>query len=54
MLSPSSQRIAEGVSELEAWRLFQQIVDALLHMSSMNIVRSSFDFFFLMCMLTTP
>lgn len=32
------ERIAEGLSESEAWRLFQQIVDALVHMSSMNIL----------------
>jgi hypothetical protein len=32
------QRIAEGLSEDEAWRLFQQIVDALVHMSSLGIV----------------
>lgn len=49
MLIMLAQRIAEGVSELEAWRLFQQIVDALLHMSSMNIVRSFSDFFFFSC-----
>lgn len=32
------QRIAEGLSEEEAWRLFQQLVDALAHMASLNIV----------------
>jgi translation initiation factor 2-alpha kinase 4 len=32
------QRIAEGLSEDEAWRLFQQVVDALVHMSSLGIV----------------
>ena len=32
------ERIAEGLTESEAWRLFQQIVDALVHMSSMNIL----------------
>ena len=32
------QRIAEGISEEDAWRLFQQIVDALVHMSSLGIV----------------
>ncbi|THH00815.1 hypothetical protein EW026_g1755 [Hermanssonia centrifuga] len=32
------ERIAEGLSEEEAWRLFQQILDALVHMSSMNIL----------------
>ncbi|EKM52933.1 uncharacterized protein PHACADRAFT_259100 [Phanerochaete carnosa HHB-10118-sp] len=32
------ERIAEGLSESETWRLFQQIVDALVHMSSMNIL----------------
>ena len=37
-LTAAFQRIAEGLSESEAWRLFQQIVDALVHMSSLNIV----------------
>lgn len=37
--SYSVQRVAEGISESEAWRLFQQIVDALVHMSSLGIVR---------------
>jgi len=32
------QRIDEGISEDEAWRLFQQIVDALVHMSTLNIL----------------
>ncbi|KAI0954220.1 hypothetical protein AcV7_007513 [Taiwanofungus camphoratus] len=32
------ERIAEGLSESEAWRLFQQIVDALVHMSSLGIL----------------
>jgi translation initiation factor 2-alpha kinase 4 len=32
------QRVAEGVSEEEAWRLFYQILDALVHMGSMGIV----------------
>lgn len=32
------ERIAEGLSETEAWRLFQQIVDALVHMSSLGIL----------------
>ncbi|KAL6299472.1 kinase-like domain-containing protein [Sparassis latifolia] len=32
------ERIAEGISEDEAWRLFQQIVDALVHMSSLGIL----------------
>ncbi|KAI0300075.1 hypothetical protein B0F90DRAFT_1817684 [Multifurca ochricompacta] len=31
-------RIAEGLSEDEAWRLFQQVVDALVHMSSLGIL----------------
>ncbi|TFK47428.1 Serine/threonine-protein kinase [Heliocybe sulcata] len=32
------ERIAEGLSEDEAWRLFMQIVDALVHMSSLGIL----------------
>lgn len=32
------QRIEEGIVEDEAWRLFQQIVDALAHMSTLNIL----------------
>ncbi|KZT71101.1 Serine/threonine-protein kinase [Daedalea quercina L-15889] len=32
------ERIAEGLSEEDAWRLFQQIVDALVHMSSLGIL----------------
>ncbi|KAI0051565.1 Serine/threonine-protein kinase [Auriscalpium vulgare] len=32
------ERIAEGLSEDDAWRLFQQIVDALVHMSSLGIL----------------
>ncbi|KZT06721.1 Serine/threonine-protein kinase [Laetiporus sulphureus 93-53] len=32
------ERIAEGITEEEAWRLFQQIVDALVHMSSLGIL----------------
>jgi len=32
------QRVAEGLSEDEAWRLFQQVVDALVHMSGLGIV----------------
>ncbi|THH28609.1 hypothetical protein EUX98_g5583 [Antrodiella citrinella] len=32
------ERIAEGVSESDAWRLFQQIVDALVHMSGLGIL----------------
>ncbi|KAH9943970.1 hypothetical protein B0H21DRAFT_747282 [Amylocystis lapponica] len=32
------ERIAEGITEDEAWRLFQQIVDALVHMSSLTIL----------------
>jgi len=46
VLSPirhNLQRIAEGLSEDEAWRLFQQVVDALVHMSSLGIVRCQFD-----------
>lgn len=33
-----SQRVAEGLSEEEAWRLFNQILEALVHMGSMGIV----------------
>ncbi|KAI0066910.1 Serine/threonine-protein kinase [Artomyces pyxidatus] len=32
------ERIAEGLTEDEAWRLFQQILDALVHMSSLGIL----------------
>lgn len=32
------QRVAEGLSEEDAWRLFYQILDALVHMGSMGIV----------------
>ncbi|KAJ3481924.1 hypothetical protein NLI96_g7338 [Meripilus lineatus] len=32
------ERIAEGLSEEDAWRLFQQIVDALVHMASLGIL----------------
>ncbi|TDL16229.1 Serine/threonine-protein kinase [Rickenella mellea] len=32
------ERISEGLSEDEAWRLFQQITDALVHMSSLGIL----------------
>ncbi|KAI0077507.1 Serine/threonine-protein kinase [Panus rudis PR-1116 ss-1] len=32
------ERIAEGLSEAEAWRLFQQIIDALVHLSSNGIL----------------
>jgi serine/threonine protein kinase len=35
---PFMQRVDEGISEDEAWRLFQQIVDALAHMSTLNIL----------------
>lgn len=37
------QRIAEGLLEDEAWRLFQQVVDALVHMSSLGIVCGQSD-----------
>ncbi len=37
------QRISEGLSEDEAWRLFHQVVDALVHMSSLGIVCGQFD-----------
>lgn len=46
LLSPTRhnlQRIGEGLSEDEAWRLFQQVVDALVHMSSLGIVCGQFD-----------
>ena len=33
------ERIAEGITEEEAWRLFQQIVEALVHISNRGIVR---------------
>ncbi|KAG6330107.1 hypothetical protein ID866_8983 [Astraeus odoratus] len=36
--SPSLQRIAESLSEDEAWRLFYQILEALVHMGSMGIL----------------
>ncbi|KAF8883813.1 hypothetical protein BD779DRAFT_1674349 [Infundibulicybe gibba] len=32
------ERIDEGLAETEAWRLFQQILDALVHMSSLGIL----------------
>jgi len=32
------QRIDEGIAEDEAWGLFQQIVDALVYMSSLSIL----------------
>ncbi|TFY68401.1 hypothetical protein EVJ58_g1031 [Rhodofomes roseus] len=32
------ERIAEGLTEQDAWRLLQQIVDALVHMSSLGIL----------------
>uniref|UniRef100_A0A0W0FQ29 non-specific serine/threonine protein kinase n=1 Tax=Moniliophthora roreri TaxID=221103 RepID=A0A0W0FQ29_MONRR len=32
------ERIDEGLTENEAWRLFQQIVDALVHMSTLGIL----------------
>ena len=34
----SLQRLDEGISEDEAWRLFLQIVDALVHMSTLGIL----------------
>ncbi len=46
LLSPTRhnlQRIAEGLSEDEAWGLFHQVVDALVHMSSLGIVCGQFD-----------
>jgi translation initiation factor 2-alpha kinase 4 len=33
------QRIDEGISEDEAWRLFRQVLEALMHMASLNIVQ---------------
>ncbi|KDQ55382.1 hypothetical protein JAAARDRAFT_37399 [Jaapia argillacea MUCL 33604] len=32
------ERVAEGLSEDEAWRLFMQLVDALVHMSTLGIL----------------
>ncbi|KAF8639379.1 hypothetical protein AX17_001535 [Amanita inopinata Kibby_2008] len=32
------ERVAEGISEDEAWRLFQQTLDALVHMSTLGIL----------------
>ncbi|KIJ60152.1 hypothetical protein HYDPIDRAFT_139699 [Hydnomerulius pinastri MD-312] len=32
------ERVAEGLSEEEAWRLFNEILDALVHMGSMGIL----------------
>lgn len=32
------ERIDEGLEEDEAWRLFHQVLDALVHMSSLGIV----------------
>jgi hypothetical protein len=32
------KRVAEGITEDEGWRLFQQILDALVHMSGLGIV----------------
>ncbi|GLB36853.1 putative anticodon binding domain of tRNAs [Lyophyllum shimeji] len=32
------ERIEEGIAEDEAWRLFQQILDALVHMSTLSIL----------------
>jgi hypothetical protein len=32
------QLVNEGISVDEAWRLFQQIVEGLVHMSSLGIV----------------
>jgi translation initiation factor 2-alpha kinase 4 len=37
------QRVAEGLSEDDAWRLFHQIVEALVYMSNLGIV--SYFFF---------
>lgn len=38
LLTMDKQRLQEGISEDEAWRLFQQVVDALVYMSSLGIV----------------
>ncbi|KAF8186819.1 hypothetical protein BJ912DRAFT_1022739 [Pholiota molesta] len=38
LFNRSRERVDEGISEDEAWRLFQQIVDALAHMSTLNIL----------------
>ncbi|KAJ6518529.1 kinase-like domain-containing protein [Mycena vulgaris] len=37
------ERIDEGLSEEEAWRLFQQILEALVYMSSLGIVYAKGD-----------
>jgi translation initiation factor 2-alpha kinase 4 len=34
--------VAEGITEDEGWRLFQQILDALVHMSGLGIVSQTF------------
>lgn len=36
------QRVAERLSEDEAWHLFYQILEALVHMGSMGIVNNPF------------
>ena len=33
------KRVAAGLDEDEAWKLFNQLLDALVHMSSLGIVR---------------
>ena len=33
-----NKKINEGMSEEEAWRLFQQLVDALVHMAGLGIL----------------
>jgi translation initiation factor 2-alpha kinase 4 len=33
-----SQRVDEGISEDEGWRLFHQIIDALVHMTNLGIL----------------
>lgn len=38
LVSFHSQRIHEGLSEEEAWRLFQQLLEALVYMSSLGIL----------------
>ena len=40
LFTVKTQRVQEGLDEDEAWRLFHQIVDALVHMSNLGIVGS--------------
>ena len=41
-LTSRVQRIAEGLDEDDAWRLFHQVLDALVHISSLGIVSRRF------------